>query len=95
MTSYVKTVHDTENRFFQNVFLIMLNNFCHDKRPFKIKLKCQKRTEVYKFLKNGKMTPLVKCQKSQQITEKCQNDDYKLRHTSKTGHDMKKIFFAK
>ena len=32
---------------------------------------------------------------SQQITETRQNDDYKLHHTSKTGHDMKKNFFSK
>ena len=59
--------------FFQNISLIMLNNFCHDKHCLKIKSRWRNRRSSQKLLKKGKMTAV-------------------WRHTSKTGHDIKRKF---
>ena len=56
MTSYVKDGTRNEKDNFQNVSMIILNNSDHYKHHLKIKLKCLKRDQVDKLLKNGKMT---------------------------------------
>ena len=44
--------------FFQNVSLIMLNNFSRDKHCLKIKLKCLKKGFSHAILKNDNMTAI-------------------------------------
>ena len=119
-------------KLFQNVYMIILNNFYHDYHCLEIKLRwwnrrsSQKFTEKWQnagcmtsydkkrdiwkkkfenvylivlsnfyhdqhFLKN--QVKVTKLEMKSKITEKQQNDVHKWRHTSKTGHDKKKIFF--